>query len=189
MKRLLSIMVLTLTIFVAANGAAGSVTVGDVTFPKTITVFDTSLQLKGAGVLTYLRFIKAYAGAFYLPTAAAYRADSRPLPRRLELSYYRAISAADFDTATRQKVAGNVDAETLSRLAARLDRFCAAYRDVEPGDRYALTFIPGRGTELSLNGVPLIRISGADFADAVFAIWLGGNPIDTEFRDTLLGNS
>ena len=189
MKRLLSILVLALTIFAAASSAAGSVTVGDVTFPKTITVSETSLELKGAGVLTYLRFIKAYAGAYYLPTETAYRGDSDPMPRRLELSYYRAISAEDFDVATRQKVADNVDTVTLSRLADRLDRFCAAYRNVEPGDRYALTFIPGRGTELSLNGVPLVRIPGADFADAVFAIWLGGNPIDTEFRDTLLGRS
>jgi len=32
-------------------------------------------------------------------------------------------------------------------------------------------------------------IPGDDFAAAVFAIWLGRNPIDTGFRDALLGAS
>ena len=70
-----------------------------------------------------------------------------------------------------------------------IDQLAALYRDVEPGDRYALTFAPGRGTQLLLNGAPLGSIDGDDFAAAVFAIWLGADPIDRGFRDRLLGAS
>ena len=62
----------------------------------------------------------------------------------------------------------------------------ALYQDVEPGDRYALTYVPGAGTELAKNGEPLGVIPGADFASAYFAIWLGDDPIDASLRDQLL---
>ena len=74
----------------------------------------------------------------------------------------------------------------LERLRGRLERLNAAYRDVKPGDRYALTYLPGRGTELSLNGSPLTVIEGADFAAAYFGIWLGRRPIDEKLKRELL---
>ena len=58
-------------------------------------------------------------------------------------------------------------------LQSRIDNLAALYRDVKPGDRYALTYIPDEGTTLSLNGETLGSIPGDDFARAVFAIWLG----------------
>ena len=61
--------------------------------------------------------------------------------------------------------------------------------DVEPGDRYTLTYIPGEGTELALNGVPRGTIAGADFAAAIFTLWLGDKPIDERFKQSLLGYS
>ena len=82
-----------------------------------------------------------------------------------------------------------MDTATYARLAERLDRFGSMYRDVRPGDRYALNYVPGLGTELTLNGASLGRIPGADFAAAVFAIWLGANPIDEDFKAELLGRS
>lgn len=170
-------------------GATGTVTVGEVVFSENITIADTVLKLKGAAVLRYLALFKAYAGAFYLPPDAASWQGGGALPCRLELSYYRAITAADFDRATRKKVADNVDAATYARLAERLEQFGALYRDVQPGDRYALNYVPGLGTELTLNGASLGRIPGADFAAAVFAIWLGANPIDDNFKTALLGRS
>ncbi len=178
-----------LTIATVPSLAAGNVTVGDVVFSETVRVLDTQLNLKGAAVLRYLGFIKAYAGAFYLPPDVALWDGRDDVSRRLELSYYRAIKAEDFDKATRKKVADNVDAVTFDALSERLGRFGALYRDVQPGDRYALNYTPGRGTELTLNGESLGRIPGADFAAAVFAIWLGANPIDEDFKVALLGRS
>ncbi len=51
----------------------------------------------------------------------------------------------------------------------------------------ALTYIPGTGTELALNGRPMGVIEGADFAAAIFSLWLGENPYDKRFKNALLG--
>jgi hypothetical protein len=57
---------------------------------------------------------------------------------------------------------------------------------VQPGNRYSLTYIPGKGTELALNGVPQGVIEGADFAAAVFSMWLGPKPISESLKKDLL---
>ncbi|MFM8357803.1 MAG: chalcone isomerase family protein, partial [Verrucomicrobiota bacterium] len=67
------------------------------------------------------------------------------------------------------------------------DRLNRAYRDIRPGDRYTLTYLPGRGTTLRLNDTELVTIEGADFAGAYFRIWLGDDPISPALRDQLLG--
>ena len=77
--------------------------------------------------------------------------------------------------------------EHIARLRERLDALHALYRDVEEGDRYRLTYVPGVGTTLALNGQPLGTIPGADFARDYFGIWLGPEPINESFRDQILG--
>jgi hypothetical protein len=81
----------------------------------------------------------------------------------------------------------NVDKATIERLRPQIDYHNSLYEDVEPGDRYALTYIPGRGTELALNGEPKGIIEGADFATALFSIWIGQKPIDESFKQQIMG--
>ena len=186
MTRVLLFTVVAALVLPVSVGQA-AVKIEGVTFENSYRANDTLLQLRGYGLLRHFVFIKAYVGAFYmLPKEDAARALG-PTPRRLELSYFHAISAADFAEATRQKIADNVTPEALEAIDEHLERFNGLYRDVQPGDRYALTYLPGKGTELSLNDIPLGRIEGEDFAAAVFAIWLGPAPIDEGFRDSLLG--
>jgi len=80
----------------------------------------------------------------------------------------------------------NVPAETLQALRSRIERLHALYENVKPGDRYSLTYIPGRGTELALNGDSKGTIEGADFATAYFAIWLGPKPLHAALKSQLL---
>lgn len=68
----------------------------------------------------------------------------------------------------------------------RIDKHNALYRDVQPKDRYSLTYLPGKGTELALNGEPLGTIEGADFARALYAMWLGDKPMNASFKRQLL---
>ena len=81
----------------------------------------------------------------------------------------------------------NVDPKTFQRLRSQIDHHNSLYEDVQPGDRYSLTYIPGTGTELALNGEPMGIIEGADFATAVFSIWLGRKPICKSFKKQILG--
>jgi hypothetical protein len=107
--------------------------------------------------------------------------------KRIEVEYLRSFKGEDFGPATVKMMEKNVDKTTIEKLRQQIDYHNSLYEDVEPGDRYALTYIPGRGTELSLNGKPKGIIEGADFANALFSIWIGQQPIDESFKRQILG--
>lgn len=177
-------------LLVPALGVAsvgGAAVIEGVSFEPRLESDGITLDLRGYGLLHYLVFIKAYVGALYLPAAVDSARVLEDVPRRLEIAYFHAITAEDFAQATADKMADNVTPEAFRSLEPRLRQLNALYRDVRPGDRYALTYLPGQGTTLALNGTPLGTVPGADFAAALFAIWLGADPIDRGFKAALLG--
>jgi hypothetical protein len=174
-------------LLVAAPPPASATSLEGVTFERGLVAHGAPLALRGAALLRYRVVIKAYVAALYLPPEAPSERVLADVPKRLEIEYFWALRAADFARATDEGIARNVDAATLERLRPRIDRINALYQDVEPGDRYAITYVPGRGTELALDGRPLGVIEGADFAAALFAIWLGDAPLDAGLKARLLG--
>lgn len=165
---------------------ARAVTVESVTFADQVAIGETTILLHNVALLRYLKFFKAYVAALYLPDGVNPQEALDDVPKRLEISYLVAIRGEDFDKGAAPVLKRNLTAAELSRLHDRLDRLNAAYQDVRPGDRYALTYLPGRGTELTLNGNSLVTIEGADFAAAYFGIWLGREPIDAGLKRALL---
>ncbi|APX91624.1 hypothetical protein BWR19_00905 [Halomonas sp. 1513] len=154
--------------------------------------FDTRLDddgiryaLLGSGVFRYLVW-NAYAGAYYQDEDASAPAPLSDVPKRLELEYFHAIEAEDFADATRETLRDTLDAEAFARLSDELDAFNQAYRDVVPGDRYALSW-NGSELRLALNAETLYRSGDLALANALFGIWLGSNPLRRDFRDALLG--
>ena len=179
-------LVLTLLIF-QPPGNAAALTIEDVTFPDTISIEDQQIPLRGAALLRWLSIFKVYVAALYLPEMENTQdVLAEDIPKRLEISYLVSIDGPDFGKGAEAILERNLSADELDRLRARIDKLNAVYRKVKPGDRYALTYVPGKGTELSYNGRPLINIEGADFAAAYFAIWLGSDPIDQNMRNQLV---
>ncbi len=160
-----------------------------VEFAETETAGDTRLVLQGTALLRYLVVFKGYVGAFYLPPGVDSGQALGEVPRRLVLEYFHAITAEQFGKATRIKMAENVPPRQFQQMQPQLEQLLAAYQKVAPGDRYALTYLPGEGTRLALNNETLAVIPGADFSRALFSIWIGPRPIDKSFRDHILGIS
>ena len=160
--------------------------VEDPKFSETHAADGKTLQLSGTGLLRYWGF-KAYKGALYLEKGVPVDEALSDKAKRIELEYYRAIKGEDFGPATDKFISRNVDAVTYERLRSRIELHNSLYEDVQPGDRYSLTYVPGRGTELALNGQPKGIIEGAEFAAAVFSIWLGPKPINSTFKAQILG--
>jgi len=177
---ILALVLFTLTPFAHAAEVDG------IKFDDNYAVEDKNMRLTGAGLLRYWG-LKAYTGALYLEEGVSVDEVLADKAKRIELEYFRAIKGKDFGPATDKSIAKNVDATTFDRLRPRIDYHNSLYEDVRPGDRYSLTYIPGRGTELALNGEPKGIIEGADFAAAVFSIWLGSKPINTSFKKQILG--
>lgn len=180
-------LALALALSLAGPRDAGAASLEGVAFADRVQAGDVALDLHALALLRYRVLFRAYVAGLYVAAPSDTEAILDDVPKRLELSYFWPIAGADFGPAADALLARNVPAERLARLRPRIERLHGAYRDVEPGDRYALTYLPGRGTELALNGRPLVAIEGADFAAAYFSIWLGERPLDEGLRDALLG--
>jgi len=148
----------------------------------------TALALNGVGLLRYKFFIKGYVAALYLGDEVRVDEALADVPRRLEIEYFWAISAEKFVRATREGISRSVDEATLQRLSGDIAQLNGLYRDGEPGDRYALTYLPGVGTELALNGEPLGVVEGRELAAALFGIWIGDRALDASLREQLLSS-
>jgi len=166
--------------------AADAATIEGVTFADRYQAGTTTLMLNNVGLLRYRVIFKGYVAALYLGEGVRPEQVLTDVPKRLELEYFWSIAGPDFGKAAEKILADNFPAAQITSFRSRLDRLNTLYENVKPGDRYALTYIPGVGTELALNGKPKGVIEGADFAAAYFAIWLGAKPLDASLKAQLL---
>jgi hypothetical protein len=187
MKKLVGALLAMGTVLGGLAIPSGAASIEGVAFAERHERGALTLPLRGVGLLRYRLVFKGYVAAFYLKPDVEAAQALDDVPKRLEIEYLWAIAAADFARAQDEGIARNVDEETLERIRPAMAEMAAFYRDVEPGDRYALTYFPGRGTELALNGVPLGRVAGAEFARAIFSIWLGEEPLSQSLKNQLLG--
>ncbi len=158
-------------------------------FTPRLAIGSTNMVLYGAGISRYLRVYKVSAAALYLAEGVTAEQVLQDIPKRLEIEYFYPVKAKDFALLTKKWISANADSGTWAHLRPKVDRFNSLYQDVRPGDRYSLTYIPGQGTELALNGNRKGIMEGADFASALFSIWLGHRPLNKELKAALLGKS
>jgi hypothetical protein len=190
-KQIVALLIAASTWVGLIPSVAGGAEVEGVTFsPSVRTAAGEALELRGVGLLRYRVLFKGYVAALYLADGPS-ESDMVPpdVGGRLEIEYFWKIRAEDFARVTLDGVSRNVDADTFASLEEPINRFNTFYRDVRPGDRYALTYLPGLGIELALNGERLGIIEGEELASAIFAIWFGDYPADESLKLELLGRS
>ena len=129
-----------------------------------------------------------YAGAYYQAAGETQPQPLDDLPRRLELAYFHAIDAPDFAEATTESLKKSLTDYEYSQLEADINAFNQSYQDVEPQDRYVLSW-DGAALRLALNGETLFEGGNAELASAMFGIWLGERPLNDDFRNALLGKN
>jgi hypothetical protein len=183
------LIVLALIVLCATLSGTPAIADPRANFAPEIAVHGQTLPLRGTGRLVWMRMVTVYDAALYLPGDVAGRDVLKDVPKRFELRYHISIKGPKFGESAVPFLEKNVPREELARLKPRLEQLNLLYRDVKEGDRYALSYVPGKGTTLSLNGNPLGTIDGADFAAAYFTIWLGAKPISDTLRDELIGEA
>jgi hypothetical protein len=62
------------------------------------------------------------------------------------------------------------------------------FADVTEGDPILMTYVPGKGVTVSIKGAEKGTVEGKDFADALFSVWLGPNPVQEDLKKALLGS-
>lgn len=180
-------MAIVVLVLLCTTISAQAAEIKGVQFPDTLEVGEAELSLSGFDVLKWAMLFDVYVGAFYIPKGHPGTRWTEDIPKVLELSYFRSIKGKDFAVSSDQLLRENLSKEDMKGIEVRLNTLYGLFKDVQPGDRYRLSYRPGKGTELLLNASSLGTIPGHDFAVAYFGIWLGENPINKNFRDRLLG--
>ena len=180
-----------LTLTAASGGPAAAATCRDVAFADGVKVGGSDLVLNGLGIrkATLLR-IKVYVAGLYLPqkngdAAAILAANGR---WQLVLRFLRDVDASDIRDAFQegfQKAAG----DKLGSLEKRIAALNAQMVDFRSGQSLAFTRDPATGVAVDVDGKGGSTIEGADFADALLAIWLGAKPPNGDLKSGLLGGS
>jgi hypothetical protein len=157
-------------------------------FAATHTLNQNNLERKNQSVLTYL-WVDVYAAAFYAPAqASASQALAKPLTQRLELYYFRNIDSQDVIKAAWVTLERQHDATTLAPLRSQIDDLHATFRDIRPGDRYALNLTAGAGLTLEVNGKVAYTSQDPALAKAYLGIWLAPNGLSDKLRTNLLAD-
>ena len=160
--------------------------IGGATLPDEIEVGSEKLVLNGVGLRKKL-FIKVYAGGLYLKAknkdAKAIIDADEAMSVRMHF-IYDGVAAEKLIEAWNEGFTNN----GASGLDEEIKSFNALFnKEAKKGDYYDITYVPGTGVRVSLNGEALGVISGAAFKKAVFAIWLGSQPADPKLKKGMLG--
>lgn len=161
-----------------------------VTVPDTMKVGDTELKLNGLGTrVKNIVFVgvNVYVAALYLekPSKSAQEVISSDQTKRVVMVMLRDLEKQAIIDAVRDGFKQNAGAQ-MAQLQPRLDKFLALIdTDFKKGDRFVVTYVPGKGTQLSGAGEKA-AIEGKDFADALFSVWLGNKPVDDALKKALL---
>jgi len=158
-------------------------------FPPTLSLHDHAFELNGQGVLRFARVLSIYSAALYLGEGIGPDRALDDVPRRLEVEYKISAKASLLRETTLDILRRNFSEAELAPVMDRVETIGAWWPDFQPGEQAALTYIPGRGTELTVNGISRGTIPGADFARMYFSIWLGEQPASEKLRDALLGGA
>jgi chalcone isomerase-like protein len=163
--------------------------VAGVRLPERVQVGEKELVLNGMGLRTRTIFdVKVYVAGLYLENRSrdAAQVISSEAVKRVELTFLRDLDRSRITDAIAEGFEQNSKAD-MPRLQARLQQLQKLIPDVKKGNELQITYVPGQGTAVSVKGVEKGVIEGKDFADALFSVWLGRDPVDKELKKALLG--
>ena len=152
----------------------------------TVTQDGKTLSLIGAGIRNKWMF-NVYVGALYAekPTFNAANLIKSEQIKRMDLHLLRDVGKDKIVESIREGFEKQSKAQ-MPALQGRLDQLAAAVPDLKKGDTLSLTYIPDKGVVVGGAAKETV-IPGKDFADALFSVWLGPDPVDGDLKRKLLG--
>lgn len=167
---------------------AQAATLAGVTVPDKTEAGGQSLILNGLGLRTKF-FIKVYVGALYLPARErdAARVLAADAPRRMEMHFLYSVKAAQMCDAWNDGLKDNTPGAP-AEVRQGFKTLCSWMEPIPSGQTLTLTYLPGQGTVIEVNGKTKGTLPGKPTADALLACWIGPNPDPgTDFKKAVLG--
>jgi hypothetical protein len=158
-----------------------------VKMPDSETVDGKTLKLNGMGLRKKMIF-KVYVAGLYLesPSRDAAAVLAATEIKSIRLHILRNLKGSKITEAIADGFELN-SASQMGALKGRLEELGKLIPDVQEGDVIDLTWVPDAGTKVKVRGTERGTIEGRDFADALFAVWLGPNPVQDDLKKALLG--
>jgi hypothetical protein len=181
-----TVILLAVVLFVAAltvDLLAG--TLAGVTLPDTAQVGHTTLVLNGLGIA---KEVCVYVAGLYLEQksldhGAIITADA---PKRIIMHFLHSASKNQMVDAFDESFSNNAP-DARKTLKADIDRFLGALEPVNDGDQMVLTYVPGTGTTLTINGKEKLTIATPAFGRVLFSLSLGPKPPSPDLKKGMLG--
>jgi hypothetical protein len=181
MPLLLSLMLLVPTLASAASLA-------DVTLDDKVTVNGQTLVLNGLGLRKKF-FVKVYVGGLYLQAKSSNPASilAADTPRRMVMHFLYSVSKDQMCDAWEEGLAANTP-NASAEVKAGFKTLCSWMEPIPKGNRLVLTYVPGTGTTVEVNGKSKGTIAGKATADAIVSTWIGPKPaMGDDFKNAVLG--
>ncbi len=162
-------------------------TLSGVTLPDTAQIAGKTLVLNGMGLRKKF-VVKVYVAGLYLEQKSSDPgAILKPdLPKRIVMHFVRGISKEQIADGFKESFENNTPDATKT-MKAEVDQFLAALEPVNDGGEIVLTYMPGTGTSLTINGKEKWTAATPGFANVVFSVWLGPKPPNEDLKKGLLG--
>jgi chalcone isomerase-like protein len=177
---------LTLLLGLLVFATAGARTLAGVDLPDTVVVDGTTLGLNGMGLrqATMLK-VKAYVAGLYLekPTSDPKVVIDSQQRKRVTMKFLRAIDKKSLTS----NWADSLRKSGGKTMEPKIGEFTSLIDDVATGDTLSFTWRPGAGVEIAKNDAVRGKITGDDFARALFSLWFGPEPGDPNLKTGMLG--
>ena len=173
---------------------AQAATVAEVTFSETLPATDShpKLVLNGASVREIYLLLESYVGALYLekPAHSAQEIfnDTTGHKRMVFHSLMRKVGARRIASALQEALVVNITKAEHEELTDEIALMLSFFEGkIHRGEETWFDYIPGQGTQVTVNGIIKGIIPGELFFRSMLAIWIGENPVSREFKDDILG--
>ena len=162
--------------------------VAGVNLEDKITVGNSTLVLNGAGIRKKF-VIKVYVGALY--TAAKETSPERLLAtdsaRRLVMHFLFDVDKGKIAEAWTEGLSDNTP-NASADVKKNFKTLESWMEDMKKGQRIVMTYVPGTGTTVEVNGKNKGTLPGKATADAILATWIGPEPgPGNDFKAAILG--
>ncbi len=163
--------------------------IAGVDVPPSVTVDNKVLVLNGAGIRKKI-IIKVYVGSLYLEAKQKEvgKVLADPGAKSIVMNFlYKEVSRKRTIEGWNKGFDSNHSTKELIPLKKRINRFNSLFTTVYEGDEIRLDYLPGKGTQVIINGKLRGTVPGEDFHRAVLKIWLGAKPADKKLKKAMLG--
>lgn len=173
---------------IVASVTASAATVAGVNVAETADVSGQKLVLNGTALRKKL-FIKVYVGGLYLQAKQSNAASvlAADAPRRQVMHFLYDVDKGKMAEGWEEGLEDNTP-NASAEVKTGFKSLSAWMEDMKEGQTIVLTYVPGTGTTVEVNGKNKGTLAGKATADAILSTWIGPKPgPGADFKKGVLG--